>query len=246
MLDMSIEAMTPPPRKRRHPHGIGSSELALAMLTFGEGDAVSAPRWMREKAKASPRFGCPFWVAQKLGIAAPDKGATQDRGTAREPELLDAWIAKLERDEWSVPAEREVDPDSVQWWGALPKEFPPLRDRLSPIASYPDGWARTWAGELVLISIKCARYGYSKPAWWNGITEAPWYYAVQQHGEHAVISAKRSIVVVGCGWNRDEEDPRSDGPLLVLTVDRDAAEIERARDVARRAWALVEPRIART
>ena len=242
-LDFSVEGMTLPPRKPRSPFGIGGSEIALAMLSFGNGDATTAPRWMRERAAMSKRHGVPFWIAEKVGLTAKKQDDTMRRGIAREPELLSAFIERLEEDRWQHEAERDIDPSTIQWFGALPSEWPPFKDRTSPLAVRPDAWARTWAGALVAISLKCARYGFAKPAWWNGITEVPWYYAMQQHGEHAVCRFTKSLVVVGCGWNRDDDDPRSDGPILVLPVQRDEEREETARSVARRAWALVESRL---
>lgn len=244
LADLDFAMHDLPTVRRRVPYGIGASEVALASLSLGLVALDTVPSWMRERAGMS-RHGCARWIATKVGLAANPQKRHMAQGVAREPEILDRWIGRLERDEWQHECERAIDPDSVQWWGALPSEFPPFKDSRSPLVDKPDAWARTWAGDLVLISIKCARYGFSKPAWWNGITELPWYYADQQHAEHAIVRAKYSIALVGCGWNRDADDPRDDGPLLALPVWRVDREIERVRDVARRAWAIVEPRISR-
>lgn len=229
------------------PHGIGSSDVALAMLSGGHRPMETAPRWMREKAERMKRCGLPRWIAEKVGAAVkPKQNASMMRGVAREPEILDAWIARLERDEWHREEERSIDPASVMWAGAMPSEWPPLRDKRSPVVVKPDGWARTWRGDYVAISIKCARYGMHEAAWWNGITDVPWYYATQLVAEFAVIErCPLAMFLVGCGWNREDEDPREDGPLLALPYWRDEREVDEVRDVAREAWAIVEPRISR-
>lgn len=226
--------------------GIGGSDLAYLMIALGLRQPHEAPAWIRKKAERMPtKRGLPRGLAQRIGLAARDGGATLDNGTKREPEVLAAWIERLERDEWQHEWERDIDPASVQWAGALPWEWCEHADRLSPLVVHPDAWARTWSGDLVTIELKCARYGYAQPAWWNGIDRAPWYYASQIHAYHAVMRSKRGALVVGGGWNRDEDDPRPDGPLLAFACDRDEAAVEMVRDVARRAWALVEPMVSR-
>ena len=247
-LSLDLETVAEQTRRRMPvPFGIGSSDIALAMLSGGHRQMHTAPRWMQDKAEVMKRCGLPRWIAEKVGAAVkPRQNASMLRGIAREPELLTAWIERLERDEWQCEEERSIDPESVTWAGALPEEWPPLRDKHSPIVVKPDAWARTWSGDYVVISIKCARYGMTSAAWWNGITEVPWYYATQLDAEFAAIHrAPLALFVVGCGWNRDDDDPRSDGPVLVLPHWRDERDVEKAREVAREAWAIVEPRISR-
>jgi hypothetical protein len=245
VLDFSIEGMTPPVAKPTL-RGIGGSDIAYLMVALGLKASADAPAWIRKKGETMKlRRNLPRGLAQRIGIAAKDKGATLDTGTKREPEILAAWIAQLERNEWVHEWERDIDPASVMWAGALPEQWVEKADTVSPLVVHPDAWARTWGGELVTIEIKCARYGYAAPAWWNGATEAPWYYASQIHAYHAVMRSTRGALIVGCGWNRDEDDPRSDGPLLALRCDRDEQEVATVRDVARRAWALIEPMVTR-
>ncbi len=244
-LDFSLAAMTPPARPREL-RGIGGSDIAYLMVALGIRRPDEAPAWIREKGEAMPRRGgLPKGLAQKIGLAARDRGAQLTVGTKREPDVLAAWIERLEHDEWQHEWERDIDPASVQWAGALPIEWCEHVDTLSPLVVHPDAWARTWAGELVTIEMKCARYGYDRPAWWNGIDAAPWYYASQIQAYHAVMRSTRGALIVGCGWNRDDDDPRSDGPLLALACDRDERDIETVRDVARQAWALIAPMVTR-
>lgn len=247
-LDFSIEAMTGPLREPRKLAGIGGSDIAYLSIAFGRRAPETAPRWMREKAhrmKRGAAMGLPRGLAQRLGLAAEEKGDQLTIGTTREPELLSAWIERLERDEWTHEAERDVDPASVVWAGSLPWEWVEHRDPYSPLLVHADAYARTWAGELVTIDTKVARYGYSSPAWWNGIQECPWYYATQLQAYHGVYRSKRGFLVVGCGWNRDADDPRSDGQIIALPCDRSEDAIEEARTVARMAWELV-PKVSRS
>jgi hypothetical protein len=246
MLDMSIEALTPPPRPLTL-RGIGGSDIAYLMIAFGMVDGSTAPAWIRDKAKLMKRKapGWPRGLAQRIGLAAREKSDTLARGDAREPEILAAWIERLERDEWQHEWERDIEPSTIQWAGALPPQWREKADTLSPIVGSPDAWALTRSGELVTIDLKCARYGYDAPAWWNGITETPWYYSTQIHAYHAAVRSTRGVLLVGCGWNRDEGDPRSDGPLLALRCDRDEALVDTVRDVARRGWALIADKVSR-
>ena len=229
------------PARARKLRGIGGSDIAYLMVAFGLMAPESAPAWIRRKSERMPRrMGLPRGLAQRMGLAAEERGATLTTGNEREPEVLAAWIERLERGEWHQEWERDIDPDSVQWAGALPVEWVEHADVESPLIVHPDAWARTYRGALVTVEIKCARYGYSSPAWWNGAIEAPWYYASQIQAYHAVMRSTRGALIVGCGWNRDDDDPRSDGPLLALACDRDEREVDRVREVARQAWELVQ------
>jgi hypothetical protein len=221
--------------------GIGGSDIAYLMVAFGIQAPETAPSWIRKKAERMPtRRGLPRGLAQRMGLAAQDRGQTLSKGNEREPEILAAWIQRLESGEWHHEWEREIDPDSVQWAGALPVEWVEHADTESPLIVHPDAWAKTYGGQLVTVEIKCARYGYDRPAWWNGATESPWYYASQIQAYHAVLRSTRGALIVGGGWNRDDDDPRGDGPLLALACDRDERAIAAVREVARRAWELVQ------
>lgn len=236
----------PAPSKRKYPRGIGGSSIAYLAVAFGYRQPDEAPAWIRNKAKPMPRHGgLPRGLAQALGLAADDRGETLSIGTRREPELIQAWIEKLERDEWGCELEREIDPASIQWAGALPWEWVEHADRDSPLLVHPDGWAYTWRGDLVTFDTKVARYGYDRPAWWNGATITPWYYGTQLDAYAAVMRSKRHLLVVGCGWNRDANDAREDGPILALPHESTADGQEQAREIARRAWDTIGPWINR-
>lgn len=248
MTDLDFASLTPGlvPERREYPAGIGGSSIAFLAVAFGVRRPEEAPAWIREKARPMPRHGgLPRGLAQMLGLAARDRGATLDTGTKREPEILAAWIERLERDEWTCEAEREIDPDSVHWAGALPWEWVEHADTKSPLVVHPDGWARTWRGDLVTFDLKCARYGYARPAWWNGATACPWYYGTQLDAYAAVMRSKRHLLVVGCGWNRDADDPRGDGPLIALPHETTGEGMEQARELARKGWALIQPWMSR-
>lgn len=236
----------PAPRARPVVNGIGGSSIAFLAVAFGHRKPDEAPAWIREKARPMPRHGgLPRGLAQMLGLAAKDRGATLDRGNEREPELIADWIEKLERDEWGCELERQIDPSTIQWAGALPLEWVEHADARSPLVVHPDGWARTWKGDLVTFDTKVARYGYASPAWWNGATVTPWYYGTQLDAYAAVMRSKRHLLVVGCGWNRDDDDPREDGPILALPHESTVEGRELARAIARRGWDLIQPWVSR-
>ena len=246
-LDAAVFSTDLPTRERKEPPlGIGGSAIAYLAVAFGHRAPEEAPRWIREKARPMPRHGgLPRGLAQLLGLAAQDRGATLDTGTRREPELLAAWIERLERGEWTCELEREIDPSTIQWAGALPWEWVEHADPKSPLVVHPDGWAHTWRRKLVTFDTKVARYGFAKPAWWNGATETPWYYGTQLDAYAAVMRSERHLLVVGCGWNRDADDSREDGPILALPHESTAEGVEMARAIARKGWDLIQPWISR-
>jgi hypothetical protein len=246
-LDMSIEALTPPPRKSRGAYGFGCGDLAKLFLALGRRPLDSAPRWLRDEVAPMKRMGGESrFLLQKAGrVAKPAQGEAQRGGLDREAELFLAWADEVATDVPGADAGLEIDPYSILYAGALPDEFPPFADKACPrLVARIDAWARTYAGRLVLPSLKCARYGFDRPAWWNGIDRAPWYYEIQCVGEMAVCNASDAVLVIGCGWLRDESDPRDDGPIKALRVERDDALIEEIRDAVREGWSRVEKLVA--
>jgi hypothetical protein len=238
-LDFSIAGMTPPRRQSHGPYGIGAGDVAPLMLALGKRDIGSAPRWMREKVAPMKRMGNePRFLLEKAGRAKRlAQGSSQTTGVRREAELF---LRFVERVEQGHLAGLSIDPDSLVWGGGLPREFSPFFERQSPLVARPDGWGRTSDGALVTLSLKCARYGYDRPAWWNGITTAPWYLETQCQSEMGVLDSRLSLLIVGCGWIRDDDDPRDDGDVLVLPVERDDVLIEECRDTARQSWARIQ------
>jgi hypothetical protein len=231
--DATVAAQLPAPRKSR-PYGFGGGDLAKLFLSLGRRPMESAPAWLRDECAPMKRFANQSrFLLQKAGrVAKKKQQATQAAGLDREAELFLAWA--------DSPGD-DIDLESCMYAGALPPEFPPLVDKECPrLVARIDAWARTHDGALVLPSLKLARYGMQAPAWWNGVTEAPWYYAIQSQVEMAVCNASRALLVVGCGWIRDAEDPRSDGEILVLPIERDEALIDEIRTAVTHGWAIVE------
>jgi hypothetical protein len=242
-LDFSIAGMTPPRRQSHGPYGIGAGDVAPLMLALGKRDPMTAPSWMRKKVAPMLRMGNePRFLLEKAGrVKRLASGDAQKTGVNREAELFLAFVEMVEQDDPKLPdVARDIDPDSLVWGGALPREFSPFFERQSPLVARPDGWGRRRSGGLVTLSLKCARYGYDRPAWWNGITEAPWYLDTQCQSEMGVLDSRHSLLIVGCGWIRDEDDPRDDGDVLVLPVERDDVLIEECRDTARQSWARIQ------
>jgi hypothetical protein len=228
------------PARRTNPYGIGAGEVAKAMLCLGLRDMESAPDWLRKECAPMKRHGnVPRFILVKAGRVAKRKmGDAQHIGVRREEELFERWLREVRA---GYPMPLDIDPDTAVWAGWLPDEFPPWLDNMQrALTVRTDGWARTWDGRLVTLSIKCARYGYSKPAWWNGIDRLPWYYQTQCQAEMAALRGKHALAIIGCGWNRDADDPRSDGPVRVLREDRDECAIEEVRGAAGAAWAAIQ------
>jgi hypothetical protein len=240
MLDMSVEALTPSAKPWR-PYGVGTSELAKLFLALGRRPRDIAPRWLRDETEPQKRrAGVSRYLLEKAGrLSRLKKTSAAQSGIDREAELWCTWAEGVEVGD---PGPLDLDPHSPLYAGGLPREWPPLCDvRFSPrLVARVDGWARTRSGELVTVSLKCARYGFNKPAWWNGITEAPWYYDLQAQGEMAITGARHGLLVVGCGWIRDEDDPREDAEILVLRIPRKDALITEIRDAVAEGWAEIE------
>lgn len=235
-------AETTQPRRRisRGAYGIGAGDVAKLMLAMGRRPLESAPRWMQAEVAPVKRMGGHSrFLLQKAGrVKRLKQGSAQLGGLRREAELFLAWLDGVERGE-ECPL--DLDATSPIWAGGLPDEFPPWPDKECPrLCVRTDGWARAANGALVMLSLKCARYGYSCPAWWNGIDEAPWYYALQCQAEMAALNAEHALMVIGCGWLRDEEDPRDDGEIKTLRIDRDDAAIDEIRQCVEHGWAVIE------
>jgi hypothetical protein len=240
MLDMSIEALTPPPMPKHRPYGIGASDVAKLLLSLGRRPMEDAPRWLREEVEPMKRMGGHArFLLQKAGrVKRRTRTVGQQGGIDREGDLFCTWMEEVES---GVEQPLPLDPHSLMYATALPSEFPPFTDKECPrLVARIDAWARTLDGALVLPSLKCAHYGYDRPAWWNGIEQAPWYYALQSQAEMAICGARHALLVIGCGWLRDEDDPRGDGDIKVLRIDRDETLIAEIRQAVEHGWAVIE------
>lgn len=235
------EAAAAPRRRSRGAYGIGAGDVAKLMLSMGRRPMDSAPAWLRKECEPMKRMGGHArFLLQKAGrVKRLKQGSAQQGGLDREAELFLAWSELVARSEGTGGL--SLDGDSPMWAGALPDEFPPWSDKEVPrLCVRTDGWARTVDGKLVTLSLKCARYGIGRVAWWNGLDSAPWYYALQCQAEMAALNADHSLMVIGCGWIRDEDDPREDGDILVLRVDRDDEAIDEIRRCVTQGWAVIE------
>lgn len=229
-------------RITRGAYGIGAGDVAKLMLALGRRPLDTAPPWLRDEVRPVVRMGGESrFLLQKAGrVKRRKQGAAQHVGVRREAELFLAWLDDVET---LAPMPLDVDPDSVMWAGALPDELPPWPDKECPrLCVRTDGWFRL-VGDPVLctLSLKCARYGYRTPAWWSQCgDEAPWYYDLQCQSEMAALNAEHSLIVAGCGWIRDSDDPRSDGPTKIIRVDRNETLIHEIRETVREGWERIE------
>jgi hypothetical protein len=230
--------------KRWRPYGLGASDLPKLFLSLGRrtwqpGD----PGYLRDETRIM-KSGHPRFLLQKAGVLEKLKrDSAQLIGIRREPELIAAWRAYLETEWFDHPFEAELDPASVGYAMALPDEWPPLVDRECPrLVARLDAWARTRARSLVNVQLKCARYAYreSQSAWWDRGRDCPWWHELQCQAEMAISRARHSLLIVGCGWIRDDGDPRGDGPVKVYFVARNDALIEEIRDAVREGWSRIE------
>lgn len=234
-------------RITRGSYGIGAGDVAKLMLALGRRELESAPAWMRKEVKPMKRMGNHSrFLLQKAGrVKRLASGHEQATGSNREAELFLRWLDEVET---LAPMPLDIDPDSVVWAGGLPDEFPPWFDKECPrLTVRTDGWCRVESDRvLCTLSLKCARYGFADPAWWSQCgDEAPWYYALQAQAEMAALNAEYTLLVVGCGWIRDSDDPREDGPVKTIRVDRNDELIREIRDVVREGWAEIEKLRAR-
>lgn len=219
---------------------VGASQIAKMRLAIGarvwaDGDVG----YLRDETRVM-RSGHSRALLVGAGVLAPLGGSTGtvDVGTRREPEVFAAWSA-LVRDGWCATAlETDLDPDSLVWCPAPPREWPRRIDRgcdALDTAGF-DGYARTRSGLLVIVEIKCARYKNAharseSPVWWDR-GACPWWYADQLAAEMAIGGAAHSLLVVAGGWIRDEDDPRGDGPIRVFHMPRDERHVEEVREIA--------------
>lgn len=229
-------------RFTRGAYGIGAGDVAKLMLALGRRPLDTAPAWLRDEVRPMARMGGESrFLLQKAGrVKRRKQGMEQRVGVRREAELFLAWLDDVET---LAPMPLDVDPDSAVWAGALPDELPPWPDKECPrLCVRTDGWFRL-AGDPVLctLSLKCARYGYRTSAWWSQCgDEAPWWYEMQGQSEMAALNAEHTLIVVGCGWIRDPDDPRDDGPKKLIRVDRNDEEIREIRDAVREGWSRIE------
>lgn len=269
-IDMSIEGMDralKEPRRTKpwRPYGIGSSELGKVWIALGKLGApsdwreptrkawareVHAPGWMVEEARPISPWHRSRFLLEKAGVVDKLKQSKAAKaGTKRERELFIAWKRNVLSGRFRCDFERGLDPKSLGYAMALPREWPPqIETRHCPRLNYrPDAWARTKIlGTLVNVQLKCTRWPgpWMKDAPWWESGKPCWHYELQEQGEMSIGGADDSLLVVGVGWARDLDDPDEknvkDGPVLVFHSQRDDGVIADIRSSVTEAWAQVE------
>lgn len=225
------EAVEPSPWHARRSLGIGCSELATCGVILGALHESEVPRSYADEAaivQRGPGRGLPRLVARKLGLVR-EKPQRADVDGYRESEIMAAFVDGLRHGTFSGRV-ATIDPESVRHSSVLPEELYPLVDRVEPaLRGSIDGFGRDDWGDLVVPDWKRAkRSGVSR--------ESLAAYRWQLTGQCAVTGAAWGVIVVGVGYLI----PGETGPIECYTVAPTAAELETARDWARRVWAMVE------
>jgi hypothetical protein len=221
---------------------VGTSQIAKYRVALGLREwQLGDPDYIRRATAIIKKSGKSRALVTAAGLLHPLKedDETLNRGTRREPEIFSAWTA-LMREKWFThDFEREIDPSTIVWRPPPRKDDPRVFDRACPEldTSGFDGDCLTWSGEPVAIDAKCARYKhpharFQGPVWWDR-GECAWWYRDQLHAIMSIRRMKHSLLLVGGGWNRDDDDTRGDGPLRIFYVPRDERHIEDVRDIAR-------------
>jgi hypothetical protein len=259
-LDMSIESLhARPPLTRPAIATVGTSqiakmELALGRRTWADGDVA----YLRDETRVMKKSGHSRALLVAAGILEETKGhrkvdeGTEDEdesltvGKAREAELFHTWASVVRSGWYANEFESQLDPDSLTYLPPPPPGSPRRQDPLCPALSTAgfDGFAHTHDGAFVHLELKTARYKHPfakslLPVWWDRGGVLPWWYARQNDASMAINCAGHSLLIVGGGWIRGENDPRGDGPIKVFYQRRDRARIDEARDIATATLAAV-------
>lgn len=242
-LDMSIDALHAPTRalgpllERVGTSQIAKFRIALGLRKWELGD----PDYLRT-ATAPMKRGSGISKALLVAAGRWPEPVNDDEtlriGTRREPEIFAAWKALVEARWWSHDFEQQVNPASIVWRPPAANDDPRITDPHCPYidTSGFDGDCYLFDGAKVVVDAKCARYKHPRarfpgPVWWDR-GECPWWYRDQLDAIMSMRKAQHALLIVGGGWNRDEDDHRGDGPLRVFYAARDEARIADVRSIA--------------
>ena len=221
---------------------VGTSQIAKMRVALGLREwVIGDPDYIRRHtAKMKRGSGQSRALLVAAGILAPlrDDDDTLSRGWQREPEIFAAWKSLLEGGWFSTPFEEQIDPATITWRPPARPGDPRIIDRDCPELDTGgfDGDALTWSGDVVTIDAKCARYKHPKqrfagPVWWER-GACPWWYEDQLQAIMSIRRVRHSLLIVGGGWNRDDDDQRGDGPIRVFYVPRIEPRIDEVRAIA--------------
>lgn len=219
-----VPAPTDPWLERRT-HAWGASELPALLVALGRREASTVPGYLADNAKPirTRRGTWPRVVLEKAGAREPlARGEAARIGSAREPELLAAWVATL-TDADAIDAATVAHSASVPRW-----LWPVVDRRCHRLAVSLDAWCTDVLGDPVVIEIKCGRIERR---------ECPWYWRTQVQGQVAATDAGLGLVVCGQGWSRSMT---ATGPIDAWPVERDDAEIAELREACAEGWQMVQ------
>lgn len=221
---------------------VGTSQVAKMRVALGRRAwQLGDPDYIRRQAAVMKRSGksrALLVAAGVLGSLKEDE-ETLDRGTRRESEIFATWQELLSKGWHSHPFEEQIDPSTIVWRPPPRPDDPRVIDRDCPELDSAgfDGDCLTYSSEVVAIDAKCARYKHPRakfagPVWWDrGV--CPWWFEDQLTAIQSIRRVKHALLIVGGGWNRDDDDPRSDGPIRVFYVGRHEQRIAEVRAIAR-------------
>lgn len=149
----------------------------------------------------------PEIVAVKAGLRERAPQASYQRaGHDLEPLLWRTWADSEPRVRDSRYA---LDGVPVQWRETY--RAPSVRMAAGPLVTYPDGWAWTWEGQLVVVNCKTTvkpKDAPDPPAW------------LQIQGEIAVTGADLGVLPHGIGWAADyRSDPVETRPTRAFWIE---------------------------
>lgn len=220
---------------------VGTSQIAKMRVALGRREwQLGDPDYIRRQTAVMKRSGKSRALLVAAGVlgSLKEDDATLAIGTQREREIFATWAELLASGWHSHPFEAQINPSSIVWRPAPRLSDPRAIDRDCPELDSAgfDGDALTVGGEVVAIDAKCARYKHPKarfagPVWWDRDV-CPWWFEDQLTAIQSIRRVRHALLIVGGGWNRDEDDPRGDGPIRVFYVGRHEERIREVRAIA--------------
>lgn len=218
------------PWERRRKHAWGASEMGMVLVVTGRRALDTLPQWQQKRVRRIAPWGAPRLYLEKAGIKADlAAGPAAAVGIEREEELLDQWVALLQRGEYALAQELDIDIASVRHASQVPREWMPLICRRTHrVAATPDAWCRSTDGTLYDVELKTTV---------GAINDCRWTWQVQVQAQGMATSSAGAIVVGGEHWARGSGHG---GRVLRAFVEPDEALRAELAEAAEEAWREVE------